>query len=316
MKVPSSRFGPDSRRAHWPRVLMVIGIALLVALVAMFALLVARQRTPLLAIGQTERPQDAIALWNEQDYEGVVEVSTEQLVEFPLDPTALGLRGFSRFYLAMQAVNSDSREQALIASIRDLRRVLLTDVAELEPEVHYVLGKAYFHRGEYFYDAAVRHLERARALGWNRLDLLEYLALASRDLGRREDAVRYFREAIEQGDEPVHRIALADVLIADSSYREADVLLSRAIAQTSDSTLIQDALVSLGTSLRLQERWNAAMDTYRRLLEVNEASAEAHYGLGEVYLALGEQDQARFEWREAIRLDPNHIESLQRLQEY
>jgi tetratricopeptide (TPR) repeat protein len=58
------------------------------------------------------------------------------------------------------------------------------------------------------------------------------------------------------------------------------------------------------------------LDTYQRLLQVNESSAAARFGMGEVYLAQGERERARFEWREALRLDPNHIESLQRLQEY
>ena len=122
--------------------------------------------------------------------------------------------------------------------------------------------------------------------------------------------------AIELGDEAIHRVTLADILIGEGRYSEADALLSRAIDQTEDTTILQDALLSLGRSYRLQERFDESIDVYQRILEINESSAEAHFGIGEVYLAQGEQDRARFEWREAIRLDPNHIESLQRLQEY
>jgi len=37
--------------------------------------------------------------------------------------------------------------------------------------------------------------------------------------------------------------------------------------------------------------------------------------MGETYAAMGDSNLARFEWREAVRLNPNHIESLQRLQD-
>ena len=278
--------------------------------------LLVRFRTPIFAIGQTERPQTAIELWHEQAYADVMAVTTDQLSEYPLDPTALSLRGFSRFYLAMEEVEGERRDQYLEDAVRDLRRVLLLPEVELSPEIHYILGKASFQRGEFFYDTAIDALERARALGVERLDLLEYLALASRDVGRTDAAVEYFREAINLGDESVHRIALAELLIRERRYDEADRLLRTVVSETDDPTLVQDALLSLGESLRAQNRHREALRVYEETLEVNESSAEAHYGIGEVYLAQGEPDRARFEWREAVRLNPNHIESLQRLQEY
>tara|TARA_B100000614_G_scaffold190420_1_gene171464 strand:- start:1381 stop:2328 length:948 start_codon:yes stop_codon:yes gene_type:complete len=315
MKIPESRFQSNTSRSP-RRLLVVVAVAVLAGLLVTAALLLVRSRTPMLAIGQTEKPQSAIEMWNQERYDEVVTLTTEQLGQFPLDPTALTLRGFSRFYLAMDAVDTDGRHDLLVGAIRDLRRVLLLPNPELEPQIHYVLGKAYFHRGEFFYDSATTELVAARDQGVVRLDLLEYLALASRDLGRTDDAIGYFHDAIELGDEAIHRVTLADILIGEGRYSEADALLSRAIDQTEDTTILQDALLSLGRSYRLQERFDESIDVYQRILEINESSAEAHFGIGEVYLAQGEQDRARFEWREAIRLDPNHIESLQRLQEY
>jgi tetratricopeptide (TPR) repeat protein len=285
------------------------------AIVASVILLI-RFRAPIFAIGQTERPRDAIELWNQEQYSEVVEVTTEQLAEYPLDPTALSLRGFSRFYLAMAEVGGERRNRYLEDSVRDLRRVLLVRNVELEPQIYYILGKASFQRGEFFYDTAIEALERARSLGIERIDLLEYLALASRDVGNTSQAIQYFREVIEAGDEPVHRVVLADLLIEERRHTEANELLRSVVRSSDDPTVVQDALLSLGRSLRAEERFEEALSVYEETLELNESSAEAHYGKGEVYLAQGEPDRARFEWREAVRLNPNHIESLQRLQEY
>ena len=50
------------------------------------------------------------------------------------------------------------------------------------------------------------------------------------------------------------------------------------------------------------------------ILEENPRSADAHFYLGELFQERGETERARFEWREAFRIDPNHLEAIQRLQ--
>ena len=315
MKIPESRYS-TSRHTGIRRLVIVVAVAIGAGALVAGIILVVRFRAPIFAIGQTERPQDAIELWNAQQYSQVVAVTTDQLAQYPLDPTALSLRGFSHFYLAMEEVEGERRDRYLKDSVRDLRRVLLLPDVDLAPQIYYILGKASFQRGEFFYDTAIEALERARTLGVERLDLLEYLALASRDVGRVPEAIEYFREAIEVGDEHVHRVVLADLLIEEQQYDAANELLRLVVRRSEDSTVVQDALLSLGASLRIQERFDEALQVYNDTLDINDSSAEAHYGIGEVYLAQGEPDRARFEWREAVRLNPNHIESLQRLQEY
>jgi tetratricopeptide (TPR) repeat protein len=269
-----------------------------------------------MAIASVDRPVSAVEHWKQNRYDEVIRVTSRQLEDYPLDESALSLRGFAQFYLAVQTVSSERKNELLVAAIQDLRRALLLPEPRLETEIRYVLGKSYFHRGEFFYDSAVEQLQLAREGGRTQLDLLEYLAIANRDIGRLDQAAEFFREAIRLGDRPVHRVSLADVLIDLERYDDAHELLQQAIAETDDVTLLQDALLSRGLAFRQQQRYQQAIGVYEQLLTVNESSAEARFGLGEVYLALDDRSQARFYWREAIRLDPNHIESLQRLQEY
>jgi tetratricopeptide (TPR) repeat protein len=295
-------------------------VVLLVTLVALVVaggvFLIIRARLPLFALPETDDSRTAIEHWQAGNFTETVRSATDQLEQFPVDGTALALRGFSRFYLSLDAVEQDVRFELLEGATRDLRRALLAPDQGLRAEAHYVLGKTFFHRGAYFYRSAIRELETAQELGISRLDLFEYLALASRDIGATDDAIGYFRETIERSDEAVHRLALAEILMGQERFGEADELLVAVIDGTADVTLLQDALLTQGLSFRMQERIGEAISVYNELLEINPSSADARYGLGEAYLSQGENELARFEWREAVRLNPNHIESLQRLQEY
>jgi len=112
-----------------------------------------------------------------------------------------------------------------VRAVQDLRKALLLPSPPMEPEVRYVLGKSYYHRGAFFYDLAIRELEHAHDLGIRRLDLLEYLALAYEEVGNRGRAIEYFRAALEKGNEDVHRVSLADLLILEGLYDEADTMM-------------------------------------------------------------------------------------------
>lgn len=320
MRLPESRFKNEthSRRTSFRggRIVAVVAIAVAAAILAGGFFLVIRLRSPIIPFAETKNIEDALSLWNEQEYDKVIEVTSEQLQEYPMDDTALSLRGFAQFYLAVQMVETERKQLLLTGSVRDLRRALLLQEPILEAEVYYVLGKAYFTMGSYFYDEAIDALTKAKELGLDQLDMLEYMAIASEDLGRDDDAIAYYEAAIDRDNEAIHKISLADLLIKLGRFSYADRLLVEAIASNPDNTLLQQAYMSRGKLFREQRKFQESIAAYEALLAINSSSAEAHFGLGETWLAAGENERARFEWREAIRLDPNHIESLQRLREY
>lgn len=305
-----------SGKRHGRRMFTLLVVGLVAALIGTGVVLIFRYRSPILPIAETERAIDAIQLWQEGRFHEVEEITTAHLMRYPLDDVSLSLRGFSRFYIAMELVQPDAVQEKLVQTVQDLRRVLLLPAPQLHPQVRYVLGKAYFHRGEFFYPAALEELRRAREMGISQLDLLEYMALAYRARGELDNAIAHFREAVDLAGEDVHRLSLADLYIIQGDHGTADSLLENVTRRTSDVTLLQHGLLSLGRSQRLQNRYSDALETFQRVLEVNESSAEARFQKGETYLALDQNDRARFEWREALRLNPNHIESFQRLQEY
>lgn len=316
MRVPETRYQSVSRPRRGRRLITILLVAITASLLAGGVFLVYRLRAPIIPIAETRRTEDALDYWQDQQYERVIEITGEQLAGYPMDGTALALRGFARFYLAVEMVETERKQLLLVGAIQDLRRALLVDQTVLEPEIHYVLGKTYYTMGPFFFDESIGSLTLAADLGIDRLDLLEYLALAHESLGRYEEAIGYYSAAIERNDETIHKLSLADLLIGIERYERADRILEEAIADRSDNTLLQHGYLSYGRSLREQGRFTEALAMYESLLEINASSAEAHYGFGETYLVMEESERARFHWREALRLDPNHIESLQRLREY
>lgn len=321
MRLPRSRTASahrafSRRHRHGRRLFTLALVAVATVLAGTGIVLAVRSRAPILPVAETTGSLDAIELWRAGDYRGVSEVATRHLERYPLDETSLSLRGFSYFFLSTEAVGSDEQQDLLIRAVQDLRKVLLSPAPAMEPEVRYILGKSYYHRGTFFYDLAIRELEHARDLGIDNLDLLEYLALAHDEIGNRQRAIEYFQAALNVGDEDVHRVSLADLLVLEGRYSEAEDILERVITDTDDVMLQQHSMLTLARSRRNQSRYDQALATLEELLEVNPDSAEARFQLGETYLAMNENERARFQWREALRLNPNHIESFQRLREY
>lgn len=315
MKYSSEGFS-DSKRRHRRRVVSVLIIALAAVTVVSGGVLFARARVPLLPVVETSQSLDAVELWQQGLYAKTEAVTTDTLSRYPMDDVSLTLRGFSRFYLAMEQVDPELTQEYLVNAVRDLRRVLLLSSPQLEPQVRYVLGKAFFHRGAFYIPAAIREMEIAHDRGIDQLDLLEYLALAHRELGNVDRAIAYFQMAINRDGEEIHRLSLADLLIIQGQYQSADDLLQGVISQTSDLILQQHGMLSRGKMLRAMGDHDRSLEEFDAVLEINESSAEAHFQRGETYLAMDRTDRARFEWREALRLNPNHIESFQRLQDY
>ena len=56
-----------------------------------------------------------------------------------------------------------------------------------------------------------------------------------------------------------------------------------------------------------------AEDQYKKVLDLNPESADAHYYLGELYEKLDQSVKARAEWRKVLSIDPSHYGALLKL---
>ncbi len=147
------------------------------------------------------------------------------------------------------------------------------EVLDLDPEfalAHAGLGDALFHLGRY--ESAITALTRALSL---QPDLPEsgalhgIMGLASQALDRPEAAAEYFEHAL--------RIDPGDWV----------------------------ALGRLATLRARQERYQEALRLYRKLLEIDQASAQTHANMGVALYYLNRPDEARRSFERALSLDPD-----------
>lgn len=262
---------------------------------------------------QVNTRHELVDLWNQGDYRAVTEHAQRLLQQTPMQAYPLVFGGFGHFYYGMQQVDDELRFDHLDSAIRMLRKAHLVQQQPLHAESHYILAKAYYHLGEFYYDTAVEHMNRAIELGFVGPDSYEYLALAYDGLGMHGESIESYQQAIAARPVDLLYVGLADVLYRMERYGDAERYYRLALESSEDPHLMQRIRRQLGLALLAQQQFDQAGQEFRTILEENPRSADAHYYLGQVYLQSGDRERARFEWREAIRLDPRHEGALRSL---
>jgi tetratricopeptide (TPR) repeat protein len=256
---------------------------------------------------------DLASLWKAQQYTQLIAAADDELRNDPMNGIALVFDGFASFYVGVTQVTQEEKLNYIDRSIISLRRALLLPHPPYDAQIHYVLGKAYYQKGEYFTDLAISNLKQAVAMGYNASDTNEYLGLAYNRLGMYKDGVGYFLKAVTQNPKDVLYLTIAQTYFQLGDNQAATTYVEKAIAASSDDFLVQKARFLLGDIYRKENKLDTAEQEYRKILEKNPQSGEAHYYLGEIYSARGDRAHARAEWREALRIDPNNQDAYKRL---
>jgi len=145
-------------------------------------------------------------------------------------------------------------------------------VVSLQPtsaDAHYNLARCLELQAKY--DAAEAAYRRALKFGSARQpDTCNNLGNVYRQLGRYEEALAYYRQALTA--EPRHVLALNNQ----------------------------------GVALQALSRFEAARDSYGAALAVKPDYADPHYNLGNLHKAQGRYDEALAAYDAALRIDPQH----------
>src|SRR6056297_3121206 len=137
-------------------------------------------------------------LWKQKEFSKVNRICEEKLTEDPLNSQYLALNGFAYFYRGSSLYTLEDQIPLYDKALVNLRKVLILDNPPMGAEVHYILGKTYYHKGRFYVDQAVRHLEESVEFGYVGEDSYRYLGLAYSELGDYEKAVENFLTAAEQ----------------------------------------------------------------------------------------------------------------------
>ena len=263
--------------------------------------------------GISHRDTTLLTLWNEGRYEQVLTEAELVLEERPLDTQALTLGGFAHFYVGVDLAAADERRSHIEQAIVLLRKAEHLPRAPLPGERSYVLAKAYYHKGESYFDISAEYMERALEQGFAAEDAHAYLGLAYEGMGDFGQSAAWYDAGIGAGDSAAMRIKAAESYVSLGDYIAAEGHLRTALEATSDAFLDLVLRNQLGWVLILQNRLSEAEALLLAVVEEHPDSADAVYYLGVVYQRTGRPVEARSMWRRAREIDPDHLEALQSL---
>ena len=259
--------------------------------------------------------------WNLNTYESyqkVYDISAAILEKNAIHNAARTFHGYSAFILA-ESENSYERSQELLdEAIFNLRIALLNAKKQSIPQIQYMLGRAYFYKNKaasyyYYADLAIKYLNLAEENSYKSddIDLLKGLSYAQ--LNETEKSIASFTEAliIRESDSLLYDIAKQYYLNGQGST--AKQYLYRALQISSDENILINSHVMLGQIYTDEKKYEDAQKEFELVLENNQNSADAHYGLGVLYELQGDNAKARSEWRQCIKIQFNHPGATKKL---
>jgi len=181
-------------------------------------------------------------------------------------------------------------------------------------DVHNMLGVIFHDRG--LFSKAQAHFERALAINPNYTEAAMNLAVTYNDLGCYQQAREIFGRVLnisrEAGGqlEPFLRGKIAnmyadigDVYHTAGLYREACREYEKALEL---GPSFVDIRLRLAQALRDAGERQAAITQLKRILQDRPNFLPAHLNLGVMYYSMGQAEDARRHWQEALRLDPDN----------
>ncbi len=253
--------------------------------------------------------------WSEKDYEKVLTLSAEGLEFRPLDPFFLVMKGFASFYRGVGETDGEIRLRYMDDAVFALRKAMTSANVPFRPQVLYVLGKSYYHKGPFYMDEAVRFLESSLAEGYPAGDTLEYAAVAYSSLGSHQKSVEAFERALAAGKTDLLLLAASRAYLRAEQPEKAEIAALEALSMTEDAVVREKSRFLLGELYIGRKDYRQAEKQYNLVLETNPDSADAHYRLGLIWQERGDSVRARAEWRKAVFLDPMHTAARQKLAE-
>ena len=259
--------------------------------------------------------------WRQYDYQAVYDASAVLLEKKPFNNAALVYRGYSAFYLAVSATESQQAQSYIEESIHCLRLALMTAKKKTLGQIYYMLGKAYFYKNSfssyhYYADSVVDYLTKAKECGYQANDIAEYLGLSYAKLNMTMESIAAFSEALLYRESDALLLAIAEQYSKAEQNAAAKQYLFQIIQRSNDDSLIIKSRVLLGNTLLKEKDFEGAQKEFEAILSKNENSAEAHYGMGLVYESQGDLAKARAEWRKTLRIQVNHSGALEKIQQY
>src|SRR5574344_2166362 len=258
--------------------------------------------------------------WHSYDYQGVYDTAGRILNKKPLHNTARTFRGYSAFFLAVSQTDNTQAQTYLDDTINNLRVALQSAKKSSVGQIEYMLGKAYFYKDSmssyyYYADLAVKYLKKSIENNYHSNDTSEYLGLSYAALGDTQSSIASFTEALLVRESDTLLLAIAEQYYKAGTGSAAKQYLNRVNEISQNEDIITRSHVLLGNIYINENNYSDAEKEFNTMLEKNENSADAHYGLGVLYEKQENLVKARSEWRKCLRIQVNHPGAIQKMAE-
>ena len=259
--------------------------------------------------------------WETYDYQSVYDISANIMAKKPFNNTALTMHGYAAFFLSLAETETTASQNYLDESINSLRLALQTAKKATVPQLEYMLGKAYFYKdtfSSYYYyaDLAVQYLTRARKDGYKADDIPEFLGLSYASLDMTMESISAFTEALLVRESDLLLLSIAEQYYKAGQVTAAEQYLFRISRDCKDEKILLRSHLLTGQIAIEQEKFAEAEKEFQIILEKDENSADAYYGLGVVYEKQGDMVKARSQWRKALRIQPKHAGALKKMADF
>jgi tetratricopeptide (TPR) repeat protein len=296
------------RRLRWLLAAVALVVAGGLAAAGYFLLRPALERS-----AASRGPQvDLAALWKQGAYADVAAAASRIIEHEPMNWRALAYYGLGTYYRAYQEKALETRIRLLDDAIAALRRARLDPRGTARGPVEQALGEAYYYKGRYYYDLAVKYIESAIASGYVDRNAYEYLGLAYGGLGDAAHELGAFQKAAESEPSDLLLLSIGKSYLKLGQRQQAEESLLRALNKTEDPNIEKESRFRLADIYRERGDLLKAEAEYKAIVAVDPGSAEAHFQLGELYSAMNDPVRARAEYRKTLGIDPTHYGARRR----
>ncbi len=254
---------------------------------------------------QRKAPGKLPELFKSEKYDDVIQGANATLAGDPMNAVALTYKGFASFYKSISQGVQEEKTPYLDQAIVALRRARLVGTP-YAGETDYVLGKAYFNKGKYYYDLSIECMERSLARGYVQKDTHEYIGQAYAQLGDNDRAIEHFLIALKDDQSDLLLLTIGQTYYQMKRTSDAVDYLLRTLNKTEDKDIEERTRFLLGGIYLDTGELFKAEEQFNAIVKLDPGSADAHYDLGEVYAKMNDTVKARAEWRAALIIDPSH----------
>ena len=153
----------------------------------------------------------------------------------------------------------------------------------------------------------------AEASGINFTDIHEFKGMAYLLLGEKNEAISSLTLALQEKPSPLLLYILGETYLEIGDLQNAKQYFFETITKTKDELLQLKCRYHIGSILFDEGEFERAKDEFEAIIEKDDESSDAHYGLGLVFEQQGQLAKARSEWRRALKINPSHEKTREKL---